>query len=710
MSSGEIRCQWPNRLLTMFSYRDGMVRANEARGLDGIAAACMRFALFVVFALFAMPAFAQTTATNSNTTAGTINGTTTCTAPLVRNITVTSSFTIADVNIGILATHSWRGDLQFTLQSPTGTRVQLTNGDTSNVSGDNFNVLLDDSATQTVNTDSATGNHSTTAPPFQNTFRPRNLLSAFNGQNSAGTWRLEICDLYPSADNGTFQRATLYLTSPPASYADLSLTKALVGSAPASGGTTIYTLTVTNSSSSTATSTGVTVRDTLPSQFTFASSSGSGTFNSGTGIWTVPNLAPGASASLTITGTTTATAGTSITNVAEIISSGVADSDSTPNNGSNGEDDYATATFTVAVGRPAGTAPVLNCLNGSSLFDWDSSTVTWTAGSTSNTYALGSFGNITFGLTNDGAYINNAAFGGQSPTVQNVFTGGLSPAERSLGVVTDQTDQNGVARITITLPRAFTGVQFKIFDVDYAAGQFTDRVVVTGSNGATSVTPTLTNGNVNYVTGNTAIGDGASDSNASPGNLTVTFISAVRTIVITYGNHTTAPTNPGQQGIALHDIVFCRPHTTLSVTKLSSIISDPVNVTSNPKAIPGAVIEYLITVSNTGSEPTDSDTVVVTDDAPADAKMCLADLSGTGSGPIVFGAGSPSSGLNYSFSALGDTGDDLEFSSNNGATWTYSPTADADGCDGAISNFRISPSGAFANSTSFTLRVRFKVE
>jgi len=697
-----------NALLTMFAYPGIMKRRRFSGG--GAIAYLLRAILFVFAATIALPASAQSTSTFSNSTTGTINGSTICTAPLVRTFTVGSNFTLADVNIGILATHTWRGDLQFTLQSPAGTRVQLTNGDTQSINGDNFNVLLDDAASQLVNTDSSTGNHSTSAPPYQNTFRPRSALSAFNGESSAGTWRLEICDLYPSADNGQFRRADLYLTSPPTNYADLSLTKILVGSAPANGGAVTYRLTVSNASASTSSASGVTVRDTFPGQFTYGSASGAGSFNSGTGIWTVPTLAPGASATIDITGTIAASAGTSITNSAEIISSSIVDSDSTPNNGSTTEDDYASATFTVVSGRPAGIIPAVNCPNGSSLFDWDAPSVSWSAGSTSNSYALGSFGNIAFNLTNDGAYLNNATFGGQSPTLQSAFTGGLSPAQRSLAVVADQTNRSGVATITVTLPRAFDGVQFTIFDVDYAANQFTDRVVVTGSNGGSSVTPTLSNGNVNYVSGNTAIGDGASDSDSSAGNLVVTFTGKVDTIVITYGNHSTAPNNPGQQGIALHDISFCRPYTTLNVTKISSVISDPVNGTSNPKAIPGALIEYLITVNNTGSERTDSDTVVVTDDAPADAKMCLANLGGAGSGPVLFGAGSPASGLAYSYVALGNAGDDLEFSADGGTTWTYTPTPDADGCDGAVSDFRVTPSGAFTAGRAFTLRVRFIVE
>lgn len=39
----------------------------------------------------------------------------------------------------------------------------------------------------------------------------------------------------------------------------------------------------------------------------------------------------------------------------------------------------------------------------------------------------------------------------------------------------------------------------------------------------------------------------------------------------------------------------------LSVVKTETVISDPVNNTTNPKAIPGAVVEYTVTVTNTGA-------------------------------------------------------------------------------------------------------------
>lgn len=53
---------------------------------------------------------------------------------------------------------------------------------------------------------------------------------------------------------------------------------------------------------------------------------------------------------------------------------------------------------------------------------------------------------------------------------------------------------------------------------------------------------------------------------------------------------------------------------TLAVTKTSRVISDPFNNTTNPKLIPGAVVEYCIAVSNTGGAAATS--VVINDPVP----------------------------------------------------------------------------------------------
>jgi uncharacterized repeat protein (TIGR01451 family) len=53
---------------------------------------------------------------------------------------------------------------------------------------------------------------------------------------------------------------------------------------------------------------------------------------------------------------------------------------------------------------------------------------------------------------------------------------------------------------------------------------------------------------------------------------------------------------------------------TLAVTKTSRVISDPFNNTTNPKLIPGAVVEYCIAVANSGSVAATS--VVINDPVP----------------------------------------------------------------------------------------------
>jgi subtilisin-like proprotein convertase family protein len=689
----------------MFSYPGGMDCGYRLDRVSGWLRGALRVLVAAAALVLSQPLLAQAVTTYVVTNDGAINGTRTCTNPLVRNFTVTDNFTVSDVDIGVLITHTWRGDLQITLVSPNGTRVQLTNGDTGAVSGDNFNVILDDAATQLVNTDSATGNHATTAPPFQNRFRPRNPLSAFNGQNSAGTWRLEMCDLFPSADDGNFRHAELYLTALPTNAADLSLTKQLIGAVPTSGGSVSWRLAVFSAVTSTQSATGITVRDTLPAGFTFASASGTGTFDAATGIWTVGTLDPGGVAVITISGTITAAAGTTIVNTAQITASSLPDPDSVVNNGANGEDDFASSTFVVQSGRAAGIPPQLACPAGFSVFDW-SATSGWTAGSTDNTYVFAGFGNVRYRLLNDGAYQNIAAYGGQSPTLTSVINGGTSPADLALSIIADQPSLAGDVEITITLPRAFSGVQFTIFDVDFFANQFADRVEVTGSLGGSQVLPVLTNGNANFVQGNVAIGDALSADGEALGNLVVTFANPVDTIFIRYGNHTTAPANPGQQGISLHDLFVCNPFADLAVTKVSTLISDPVNLADNPKAIPGAVVEYVIGLSNNGTSSTDANSVVIVDNGPADAKLCQITRAG---GPVVF-ADPGGSGLTYSFTAIGAATDNLEFSNNGGVTWTYVPSADADGCDSAVTSFRLRPGGALAPGRNVTLRTRYIIE
>ena len=137
----------------------------------------------------------------------------------------------------------------------------------------------------------------------------------------------------------------------------------------------------------------------------------------------------------------------------------------------------------------------------------------------------------------------------------------------------------------------------------------------------------------------------------------------------------------------------------LTVLKSHSLISDPVNNAANPKYIPGATVRYTVAASNSAAGAADSNSTVFTDAVPPGMQMFVGDLGSAGSGPILFSNGATSSGLTYSFASLASTTDSLSFSNNGGASFTYTPVADALGYDGNVTHVRITLTGAFAGKT-----------
>ena len=142
---------------------------------------------------------------------------------------------------------------------------------------------------------------------------------------------------------------------------------------------------------------------------------------------------------------------------------------------------------------------------------------------------------------------------------------------------------------------------------------------------------------------------------------------------------------------------------------------DAVVGAHNPKAIPGAVAAYTITVNNQGGRPADVDSTVITDTVPADSSLMVSDIGGAGSGPLNFSDGSPASGLTYTFSSLASTTDDLEFSSDGGASFGYTPTPDGNGVDASVTDIRINPKGVFlpssgAGNPGFNIGFRVRVD
>ncbi len=119
----------------------------------------------------------------------------------------------------------------------------------------------------------------------------------------------------------------------------------------------------------------------------------------------------------------------------------------------------------------------------------------------------------------------------------------------------------------------------------------------------------------------------------------------------------------------------------LSITKTATLISDPFNGVTNPKAIPGAVVEYVITVSNaTGGSPADN--VVITDTLSTEITV-----------------------VDDFFGVSGEVEID-----NNGAISTCSQESDVDSCEIVAGALSLGATGApISVAAAETLTITFRV-
>jgi len=135
------------------------------------------------------------------------------------------------------------------------------------------------------------------------------------GSSLTDTFTYEITD-----SDGDTSTATLTITingvTDVQPSADLLMSKTVDNASPNLGDNVTFTLSVTNNGPDNAT--GVEVSDALPAGFTFVSDNGAtaATYDDSTGVWTIGNLANGASATLEIVAT--ATDSSAVTNTATV--------------------------------------------------------------------------------------------------------------------------------------------------------------------------------------------------------------------------------------------------------------------------------------------------------------------------------------------------------------------------------------------------------
>ncbi len=139
----------------------------------------------------------------------------------------------------------------------------------------------------------------------------------------------------------------------------------------------------------------------------------------------------------------------------------------------------------------------------------------------------------------------------------------------------------------------------------------------------------------------------------------------------------------------------------LTVTKTVTPFSNPVESQNNPKAIPGAILEYEITVTNTGSSDIDADTVVITDPLPANLRLVL----NSPVAPVEFTDNG--SGLTFAPTDIGTNTappySDVALSNDGGATFLgIGQIGSSGGIDATaprINFIRINPKGTFLGAS-----------
>jgi len=300
----------------------------------------------------------------------------------------------------------------------------------------------------------------------------------------------------------------------------------------------------------------------------------------------------------------------------------------------------------------------------------------------------------------------NTATGSSTPLPTNVVTTAYNFGSLQFGDAVQCTfTETPYPHLTLTKALAASGRQF-------SGDQFTLTIAqgatVVGTTTTTGSGATVSNGSTPQV--QLSAGTAYSLSEAAAGTTTLGQYTATMNCTNAAASSTPLPTSPGGSVTPqMGDVIACvitntkrGSNATLAIAKSSTLVSDPVNGTTNPKAIPGAVVRYSFTVQNSGPTATDSNSVFIVDSLPAQISV------GTAASP-VFTQGSPTSALSFSAAS------DIRYSNSatapaSFAACTYSPVTTY---DPAVRYVCLRPQGSMAGSTgtptSFTLSIEGRI-
>jgi len=207
-------------------------------------------------------------------------------------IIVTNAGPIADLNLYISATHTYVGDLVFTLTHKIGDTVL---GSTAVISrakgirpggafsqpactGDNINIILDDEASLSVHDDCNEDVDNPDDPtvlayidgesyrPYTNTLGVPGALYIFDGQDQIGSWELTMNDNFEFDGPGTLHQWCLLFNEP---GPDLQIDKQANVASITPGGAITYNLTYGNNGTQ---ANNAVITETLPAHTSFSPS------------------------------------------------------------------------------------------------------------------------------------------------------------------------------------------------------------------------------------------------------------------------------------------------------------------------------------------------------------------------------------------------------------------------------------------------------
>jgi len=330
--------------------------------------------------------------------------------------------------------------------------------------------------------------------------------------------------------------------------------------------------------------------------------------------------------------------------------------------------------------------------------------ITITGNNTTSQLDAGDTCTVTILVTSStaGVYTNTTgaitASGGAGATASDVLTvlahpavaKAFSPSSISVG---------GTSTLTITLSNSNSSTNI-------SGVTFTDTYPANLVNAATPAASTTCGGTLSAAGGGNSIALSGGTIPAG-GSCTVT-VNVTSSNGGSYTNTLAAgsvsATNAGSNTSGASSVLTVVSYPSLLFLKTVATYSDPLNNTTNPKNIPGAEVDYTLTVTNTGLGAVDNNTLIIIDPIPANTELFVGDLGG--GLPFVFT--DSSSGL------LSCGAGCMDVSIDDGINWIavpggpYAP---------AVTHLRFRPSGSMsgdptagAPSPSFSLKFRVRVE